>query len=258
MRLANKIALVTGAASGLGEEICRAFVSEGAEIVVTDIDRERGSRLADSLGGAWHQLDVQEESNWQAVIAAVTGRFGRLDILVNNAGVISAGPAGAPQDPENASLESWHAVHRINLDGTFLGCKYAIRAMRATGRGSIINISSRAGMIGVPQMAAYASSKAAVRNHTKSVALYCAQQRLEIRCNSIHPGPITTPLWEPVLGQGTEREDKIAAHVAANPMGRFGRPEEVSPIAVLLGSDESSYITGAEFHVDGGALAGTI
>lgn len=255
MRLENKTALVTGAASGLGEAMCRVFSSEGARVVVTDVVSDVGRALAAEIDGHWQYLDVVDESNWSEVISEVLATFGRLDVLVNNAGVISVG-GGGPQDPEHADLESWRAVHRINLDGTFLGCKYAIRAMRKTGSGSIINMSSRAGMIGVPGAAAYASSKAAVRNHTKSVALYCAAQGLDIRCNSIHPGPIMTPLWQPVLGEGAGRDERIEGFVADTPMHRFGTPGEVTPLAVLLASDESSYITGAEFHVDGGALAG--
>ncbi len=257
MRLEGKVALVSGAASGLGEAISRAFAREGALVVVTDIDTARGQRLAAEIAGHWYFLDVAEEANWAQVTAAVLERFGRLDVLVNNAGVIAAGGA-APQDPEHAELEDWRAVHRINLDGTFLGCKYAIRAMRAGGSGSIINMSSRAGMIGVPGAAAYASSKAAVRNHTKSVALYCAGQGLAIRCNSIHPGSVMTPLWDPVLGEGAEREARIAAFTAGTPLRRFASVEEVVPLALMLASDESTYMTGAEFHVDGGALAGSI
>ncbi|MFV8818733.1 glucose 1-dehydrogenase [Haliea sp. E17] len=257
MRLKSKTALVTGAASGLGEEICRAFAREGAHVIVTDVAAEPGRQLAAEIGGDWHYLDVVDEANWSQVIDEVLETAGSLDILVNNAGVIGVGDGSAPQDPENADLEDWRAVHRINLDGTFLGCKYAIRAMRRSGRGSIINMSSRAGMIGVPGAAAYASSKAAVRNHTKSVALYCASKKLDIRCNSIHPGSIMTPLWEPVLGSGAEREAHMDAFVAGTPMRRFGTPAEVAPVAVMLASDESSYITGAEFHIDGGLLAGS-
>ncbi|WP_122693464.1 SDR family oxidoreductase, partial [Pseudomonas viridiflava] len=138
------------------------------------------------------------------------------------------------QDPEHASLEDWQAVHRTNLDGVFLGCKYAIRAMRHTGAGSIINISSRSGMVGIPGAAAYASSKAAVRNHTKTVALYCAEQGLKVRCNSIHPAAILTPMWEPMLGADAGREERMAALVRDTPLRRFGMPEEVAAVALLL------------------------
>ncbi|WP_122687533.1 SDR family oxidoreductase, partial [Pseudomonas viridiflava] len=163
----------------------------------------------------------------------------------------------AQHDPEHASLEDWRAVHRTNLDGVFLGCKYAKRAMRHTGAGSIINISSRSGMVGIPGAAAYASSKAAVRNHTKTVALYCAEQGLKVRCNSIHPAAILTPMWEPMLGADAGREERMAALVRDTPLRRFGMPEEVAAVALLLASDEATYITGSEFNIDGGLLAGT-
>ena len=144
----------------------------------------------------------------------------------------------------------------VNLDGTFLGCRYAIGAMRAKATGSIINISSRSGFVGIPAAADYASSNAAVRNHTKSVALYCAEQGLNIRCNSIHPAAILTPMWEPMLGNGPDREARMAAFVADTPMRRFGMVEEVASIALLLASDEAAYMIGTELTVDGGLLAG--
>ena len=142
-------------------------------------------------------------------------------------------------------------------DGTFLGCRYAIGAMKAKGSGSIINISSRSGLVGIPAAAAYASSKAAIRNHSKTVALYCAQQGWQIRCNSIHPAAILTPIWEPMLGDGPDREGKMAALVADTPLKRFGDPDEVAAIAVMLASDDATYITGSEFNIDGGLLAGS-
>jgi NAD(P)-dependent dehydrogenase (short-subunit alcohol dehydrogenase family) len=166
-----------------------------------------------------------------------------------------AGPAA--HDPENASLADWRAVHATNLDGVFLGCKHAIRAMRRTGEGAIINVSSRSGLVGVPGAAAYASSKAAVRNHTKTVALYCAAQGVNVRCNSVHPAAVLTPMWEPMLGDGPDREARMAALVADTPLRRFGHPEEVAAVCVMLASDEAAYMTGAELSIDGGLLAGT-
>lgn len=157
-------------------------------------------------------------------------------------------------DPENASLDDWRAVHAVNLDGTFLGCRYAIKAMRKAGTGSIINISSRSGMVGIPAAAAYASSKAAIRNHSKTVALWCAQEGLQIRCNSTHPAAVLTPMWKPMLGDGEDREKRMAAFVKDTPLQRFGQPSEV---AALLASDEAAYITGSELTIDGGILAGS-
>jgi NAD(P)-dependent dehydrogenase (short-subunit alcohol dehydrogenase family) len=148
-------------------------------------------------------------------------------------------------------------VHRTNLDGVFLGCKHGIRAMRRQGGGAIVNLSSRSGVVGIPGAAAYASSKAAVRHHTKTVALYCAGQGLAIRCNAILPAAILTPMWDPLLGSGPGRAARMAAFVADTPLRRFGTPAEVAAVAVLLASDEAGYVTGAEFHVDGGVLAGS-
>ena len=259
LRLENKVALVTGAARGIGEAIARAFAAEGATVHVTDIDEAGASAVAASLGEPARamRLDVRDEQAWRDVTKSILRSHGRLDIVVNNAGITGFEGEPVAHDPENATLEAWRAVHETNLDGVFLGCKYAIRAMRATGTGSIINISSRSGIVGIPAAAAYASSKAAVRNHTKSVALYCAGEGMTVRCNSIHPAAVLTPMWEPMLGTGPEREANMAMFVQDTPLRRFGTPEEVAAIAVLLASDESAYITGAEFNVDGGILAGS-
>jgi len=252
-RLEAKTALVTGAARGIGEAIARRFAAEGAAVWVTDID-PAGAAVAQAIGGRFALLDVRDEMAWDRVMAEV----GRLDILVNNAGITGFEGPPAPHDPEHASLAAWRAVHAVNLDGCFLGCRAAIRAMRAGKNGSIINISSRSGIVGIPAAAAYASSKAAMRNHTKSVALWCAQEGLAIRCNSIHPAAILTPMWEPMLGTTpAEREAAIRAFVADTPLRRFGTADEVAAMAAYLASDESAYVTGSEFHIDGGILAGS-
>lgn len=260
-RLHNKVALITGAARGIGKAIAETFVREGAIVLVSDIDVENGERTAAELGCAWLALDVRDEAAWSTAMSAILDGYRHLDILVNNAGITgfasdSEGRPPGSQDPEHAALEDWHAVHRTNLDGVFLGCKHAIRSMRGSGGGAIVNISSRSGVVGIPAAAAYASSKAAVRNHSKTVALYCAEQALAIRCNSVHPGAILTPMWEPMLGDGPDREARLTALSAGTPLRRFGRPNEVAELVVFLASDESSYITGSEFHVDGGLLAG--
>ncbi len=258
-RLIDKIALVTGAAQGIGEAIARAFIAEGATVFITDIKDAAGEELAQELGphAGYHRLDVRREGDWETVINAVLAAHERLDVLVNNAGITGFEASEAAHDPEHATLEDWRLVHETNLDGVFLGCKHAIRAMRATGTGSIINLSSRSGLVGIPAAAAYASSKAAIRNHTKTVALYCAGEGLNIRCNSIHPAAILTPMWEPMLGSGPDREQRMAELVSDTPMRRFGRPEEVAALAVMLASDEAAYMTGAELNLDGGLLAGT-
>lgn len=252
-RLSDKTCVVTGAARGIGRAICQAFIAEGARVILTDLDREAGEAAAEALGCTFHPLDVREEADWTALAREVP----ELDVLVNNAGITGFESSPGPHDPEHASLSNWRVVHATNLDGTFLGCRYAIGAMKAKGAGSIINVSSRSGLVGIPGAAAYASSKAAVRNHTKSVALYCAQNGWAIRCNSLHPAAILTEIWEPMLGDGPERAERIAAFVADTPLRRFGTVEEVAAVAVMLASDEAAYVTGAEFNIDGGLLAGS-
>jgi len=258
-KLTSKTAVITGAAQGIGAAIAHLFVKEGCFVYLTDINDELGRTLVDQLGdrATYLRLDVRLEEDWQRVTALILKDRGRLDVLVNNAGITGFEQGDVAHDPEHAQLADWHAVHHTNLDGVFLGCKYAIRAMRNTGAGSIINISSRSGLVGIPGAAAYASSKAAVRNHTKTVALYCAEQGLKVRCNSIHPAAILTPMWEPMLGSDEGREARMAALVRDTPLRRFGMPEEVAAMALLLASDEATYITGSEFNIDGGLLAGT-
>ena len=252
-KLSGKTCVVTGAARGIGHAIAQAFIAEGANVVLTDKDEPAGAAAAADLGCRFVRLDVQSEEDWAAMARGQSSA----DVVVNNAGITGFEDGPVPHDPENASLEDWRAVHRVNLDGTFLGCRYAIGAMKGSGHGSIINVSSRSGLVGVPMAAAYASSKAAIRNHSKSVALYCAQRGWSIRCNSIHPAAILTPMWEPMLGSEAERDERMRSFVADTPLKRFGMPVEVAALAVLLASDEATYITGAEFNIDGGLLAGS-
>ena len=220
-------------------------------VIIGDVDAENGTRVASEIGGTFVALDVSSEEDWNNLAKQQPS----IDIVVNNAGVTGFEDSPGPHDPENATLAEWHRVHAINLDGTFLGCRYAIKAMRAKKAGSIINMSSRSGLVGIPGAAAYASSKAAIRNHTKSVALYCAGQGLNIRCNSIHPAAIMTPMWEALIGDGPDREARMAAMVADTPLKRFGTVEEVAAIALMLASDDATYMTGSEVHLDGGLLA---
>ena len=258
-RLQGKVALITGAASGIGEGIARAFVAEGASVIVSDLQDVKGREVASSLGPSalYCHLDVRQEPEWIAVIDSILQSHRQLDVLVNNAGITGFEGSFVPHDPEHAALKDWHAVLATNLDGTFLGCKHAIRAMRSRETGSIINISSRSGLVGIPGAAAYAASKAAVRNHSKTVALYCAEQGWRIRCNSIHPAAILTPMWEPLFGGGEDREQRIQSAVKDTPLRRFGRVDEIAALAVLLASDEVTYMTGTELTVDGGLLAGS-
>jgi 3(or 17)beta-hydroxysteroid dehydrogenase len=252
-RLSSKICVVTGAARGIGRAIATRFFEQGGDVVLTDIDEAAGAAAADEIGCRFVRLDVRAEADWVRLATIVRVA----DVVVNNAGVTGFEAGGGPHDPEHASLADWREVHRVNLDGTFLGCRYAIGAMKSAGTGSIINISSRSGLVGIPGAAAYAASKAAIRNHSKTVALYCAQQGWKIRCNSIHPAAILTPMWEPMLGSGPDRESRMRALVADTPLKRFGTADEVAAIAVMLASDEATYVTGTEVNIDGGLLAGS-
>lgn len=252
-KLDNMLCVVTGGARGIGQAVCAAFLNEGARVVLTDIDEEAGRKAAEELGCTFQPLDVASEAQWDALAQA----FPAIDVLVNNAGITGFEEGPAAHDPEKASLAEWHKVHAVNTDGCFLGCRYALRAMKAKGTGSIINMSSRSGLVGIPGAAAYAASKAAMRNHTKSVALYAAQQGSQIRCNSIHPAAILTPIWEPMLGVGPDREAKMAALVADTPLKRFGTVGEVAALCVFLASEDSAYMTGSELTLDGGLLAGS-
>jgi NAD(P)-dependent dehydrogenase (short-subunit alcohol dehydrogenase family) len=267
-RLTSKVVLITGAARGIGLACARRCLAEGARVVLTDLNpavHAGASGLATEFAATSRVhsliLDVRDESHWHRALAETLARFGALHVLINNAGITGFPPDSpdmGPHDPERASLAAWRAVHATNLDGVFLGCKHAIAAMKppAGSGGSIINISSRSGLVGIPAAAAYASSKAGVRNHTKSVALWCAQQRYNIRCNSIHPGAILTPMWEPMLGEGSQREAAIAEIASTVPLGRMGSPDDVAALAAFLASDDASYMTGSELTLDGGILAG--
>lgn len=205
----------------------------------------------------YHHLDVSQETHWQTLTEYIMNTFGRLDILINNAGITGFDHDLGPQDPEKTTLDAWHKIHSINLDGVFLGCKYGIQMMKSHG-GSIVNMSSRSGIVGIPGACAYASSKAAVRNHTKSVALYCAEQKYNIRCNSIHPGAILTPMWNAMLDTDPSiRQDNIKNIANTIPLQTMGTPEDVAYAALYLASNESKYVTGIELNIDGGILAGS-
>jgi NAD(P)-dependent dehydrogenase (short-subunit alcohol dehydrogenase family) len=241
-RLPGRIALVTGAAGSIGAAIAEAFAREGATVIVTDIHPAGAAELAQRLGGraSARRLDVRDELAWAALMAHVLDAHGRLDVLVNGAGTVVPDQAGR-HDPEHACLADWHAVHRSVLDGTFLGCKHALRTMRRArpsgAGGSIVNVLSHAGVVGLAAAAAYASSQAAVRNHSRSVALYCAEQGLPVRCNSVHPPAIAQP-------------EAASASIANKPPRRGGTPDNVAAVAVFLASDQAARLTGAEFQVD--------
>jgi len=258
MRLKNKIALITGSARGIGQATAELFQKEGARVIISDILDDEGKAVAEKLdaNAEYMHLDVGDEDNWLTISEQVTQKYGRLDILVNNAGVTGFLETPGPFDAEYCDLKSWEEVHRVNATGVMLGCKYAIKLMKEKG-GSIVNISSRSGIVGIPAAVAYASSKASVRNHTKSVALYCAEKEYKIRCNSVHPAAIMTPMWEAMLGDGEQRQNIIDDVERGIPMGHFGEPLDVAQAILFLASDESKYATGIELTIDGGILAGS-
>jgi len=246
MRLAGKVAIISGAANGMGAATARIFAREGAKVVIADVMEHEGQAVAASIGAAarFERLDVTNEENWAAVVASTVQHFGKLTVLVNNAGVSGS----AEQDLY--STEAWHRIMGINATGVFLGLKYGIPAIAAAGGGSIINLSSIAGIIGSEGIhMAYNASKAAVRLMSKSVAVQHAKDG--IRCNSVHPG-----IMPAMRTSGRTAEPAVrAARMNVIPMRRPGEVDEVGNAILFLASDESSYITGSEIHVDGGAIA---
>lgn len=253
-RVAGKTAIVTGGASGLGKAIAHLLAAEGARVLVTDVQEAAGQTVAKEIGGVFLLQDVSDEKRWNEVVAEAERRFGALDILVNNAGV---GDGLEAVNPENTPLEQWRRINRINGEGVFLGCKAAIPAMRRAGGGSIVNMSSIAALVGTPFLTAYGASKAAVRQLTMSVALHCAQDGSRVRCNSVHPGQICTPMLENLFKEAARQSNASQRDVEAQfrsriPMGEFGAPEDVAYGVLYLASDESRYVTGAHLMIDGG------
>ena len=256
-RVEGKVALVTGGRRGLGKAIAILLAKEGAKVVITDRKEEGAdavlSAIDDAGGEAFFvQQDVSKEEDWQRAIRATLEKFGKLDVLVNNAGV------GEGKNIEDISLEEWRWVMSINLDGVFLGTKYAIEAMKTTGGGSIINMSSIEGIVGDSRMVAYDSSKGGLRTLTKSAALHCAQRGYNIRVNTVHPGFIDTAMVRGFLKAQAKDGDVEAAYKALeklHPIGHLGEPDDVAYAVLYLASDESKFATGSELVVDGGYTA---
>lgn len=244
-RLEGKVAIVTGAARGQGEAEARRFVAEGASVLLTDVLDEEGIAVAASLGdrAAYRHLDVSSEEEWVAAVDEAEERFGPVTVLVNNAGILDFASV------EHQDIDRFRRVIEVNLIGTLIGMKTVTPSMRKAGGGSIINISSNGGLWGLPSLGAYVSSKWAVRGLSKTAALDLGKRG--IRVNSLHPGGIDTPMTRT---PGQEPNDSTFAK--SLPIGRFGHVDEVANVVTFLASDEASYVTGAEWSVDGGATAG--
>ena len=254
-RVAGKAALISGAATGLGQSMAARLAEEGARVAVADIDTARGDDVVAEIQAAGGEamlisLDVTDEDAWGAAVAAVESAYGRLDVLVNNAGIATV------ESVDKMSFEDWRAVMAVNIDGVFLGTKHAVPAMRRAGGGSIINISSILGLTGLEKLSAYCASKGAVRLFTKAVALECGRDGSGIRVNSIHPGYIHTVMMEDTCRRDYGDIAKGLAELGKlHPIGRVGEPEEIAAGVLYLASDESKFITGSELAIDGGYTA---
>lgn len=246
-RVEGKVAIITGAASGLGEAGARMLVAEGASVIMTDINEPAGRAIADEIGAEFVTQDVSQEASWPALVDGVMERHGRLDVLVNNAGIAIIATL------MRTTTEIWRRTLAVHLDGTFFGCRAALPAMKRSGGGSIINMSSTAALVGIAPYFAYSAAKGGIRSLTKSIAVDCRERKNGIRCNSIHPGSIDTPMVQAALEglQGVklqEEPDREAARIA---MG-LGEPDDVAYMVLFLASDESKHVTGAELVVDHG------
>lgn len=265
-RVSGKVAIVTGAGSGIGAASARLLAREGARVVCTDFDETRGQAVAAEIGRAggdafFMSHDVVEEPHWERVMQAALDRFGAVHILLNNAGISSAGGGGPI---EGKSLADWRRTIAVDLDSVFLGCKHGILAIRQStqnaGSGSIVNISSIAGLIGLPNAADYCAAKGGVRLLSKTAALECAAAGYRIRVNSVHPGYIDTPMVRGTMERRSAAMNISTSQaeqnlIAQHPIGRLGAADEIAQTVLFLASDDSSFTTGAELVVDGGYTA---
>ncbi|MDO9525251.1 MAG: glucose 1-dehydrogenase [Gemmobacter sp.] len=257
-RVAGKVALVTGGASGIGAECARLLAREGASVVIADIQNDLGHDVADQIttaGGTamYADLDITDETAWIALMDSVVARFGGLNIAVNNAGTT----VRQNSFPSEASLEEWRHILNVNLDGVFLGTKHALATMMKTTpvNGSIINISSVLGIVGQPGIGSYNASKGGVRIYSKSVALSCCEARVNVRVNTVHPGFIRTPLLDRAVSRFADPQEGWAKYDALQPIGHLGLPEDIAYGVLYLASDESKFVTGTELVIDGGFTA---
>ena len=247
-RLKDKVALITGAAQGLGKEMAKSMMAEGAEVYISDKNQDQLDKTVSELSCSGISLDVTKSEDWENAVSHIQEKSGSLNILVNNAGIGNGG------DIESTDMDTWKLVHNVNLDSVFLGCKYALPLMRDSGNGSIINISSMSGIVASHNTSAYNSSKAAVRHLSKSIALHCAKSTNLVRCNSIHPVFTRTAMVQSMIDAAPERniEQKLIQQI---PIRKLAEPIDIANAAIFLASDESSFITGTELLIDGGLSA---
>jgi NAD(P)-dependent dehydrogenase (short-subunit alcohol dehydrogenase family) len=253
--LEGKVVVITGGASGLGRSMAKRLLEEGSRVVITDVQEHLGRQAAADIGAVFVEQDVTDEAGWETVLSGVIDRYGALHALVNNAGITN--PPGS--DVEHTRVADWRRIFAVNVEGAFLGCQSALRRIGDSGGGSIVNISSIAGLLAMPFGVAYGASKAALRHLTKSVAQYSLEQRLAVRCNSVHPGLVRTPPWEEWAVRTSEERgisvDEAFAEVAtAVPMGEFTTKEDVAATVAFLVSDDARHITGENIAVDGGLV----
>jgi NAD(P)-dependent dehydrogenase (short-subunit alcohol dehydrogenase family) len=244
-RLSGRTALISGGGGGIGRASAERMLSEGAQVMIADVDPRLGN-VAGELGCLWHRLDVTDPGSWQRCVAFAERETGGLDLLVNAAGILSTGSIF------ETSLEDWRRSRAVNLDGVFYGCRAALPALRRRGGGAIVNIASTSGMQGDPRTVAYDATKAGVRGLTKEVAVFCARRGYGIRCNSIHPGAVSTPMLN---GLADEDPELHRDWTATLPLGRKAEPAEIAGLVAFLACDESAFVTGAEYKIDGGATA---
>ena len=246
-RLEGKVALITRAASGIGKATAERFAEEGAHVFVADINAAAGAAVGASLGAEFVTIDVTDPASWATVIEQLERTHGRLDVLVNNAGI------SPHDDVESFDLDTWRKIHSVVVESMAIGCHAALPLLRHSRAAAIVNLSSIAGLIGTPNYFSYGAAKAGVHNLTKSIAIYCANQRYPVRCNSIHPGSIDTPILDD--DKRLHGEQAIAMRERAIPLKRLGQAVEVANAVLFLASDEASFITGTELIVDGGFTA---
>ena len=252
--LRGKVALVTGGTSGIGEACVRRFAADGAQVAFTGSNRVAADRISSETGAMFVAHDVADAARWPEAMKAIADRYGRLDIAFANAGVNSG-----DSDIETIDLQVWRRIIDVNLTGTMLTCQHSIAAMKRNpggSSGSIIINSSVCGMVGLPDDVTYTATKGAVRLLTKSVAVHCARKGLNIRCNSIHPGIVDTAVMQRAMQESGDPAAARAFLEKASPLNRLGRPEEIASLVAFLASDAASFITGSEYVIDGGSIAG--